>query len=54
MMSTPPGRRDRSRLCGAGGLSAARSRNTPQKTPMLIPNFVTLVLYLMGCNGGLM
>ena len=23
-----------------------------RRTPMLIPNFVTLALYLIGCNGG--
>jgi len=34
-------------------LRGAQCADTPQQeNSMIIPNFVTLALYLIGCNGG--
>lgn len=42
-------------LCSSSGQRGARCADNQQENPMLlIPNFVTLALYLIGCNGGLM
>ena len=39
-------------LCPSSGQRGAQCADIPQENPMLIPNFVTLALYLIGCNGG--